>query len=280
MLIGYCIKKDDNPNKFQKAIRGIVLHSQKGHFHVPHIDLCMTTFCSLSCKNCSQWNPYIENKKVYPADDIIADMKSLTEVVDYVDRVALIGGEALINKETYRVIEYLCNNPKIGKIVLVTNGTIPFSKEMQDVIVRCKPEIWIDKYGDNSQKADEMEKFCLDNNVPVWNDAIKDWFDLGCELSPKISDNKMKRKAWNTCWLRNCILYIEGKLYRCGRAFVLDNNGILSPEQDSIVNVRNITDKKQMRKALWNFYGQNYIEACAFCNGPEDRKRIDPGEQV
>ncbi len=146
---------------------------------IPHIDLSVTTKCSLRCKNCTQWNPYIKDPETFPSQSIIKNFEKLLSNVDFVLSVAVIGGEALLNHHVAEVIEFLASNKKIGRILFITNGTIIPDESVINSLKHSNILVWIDKYGNHSIKADELNIILKTNGVNVSFEHVRSWWDFG-----------------------------------------------------------------------------------------------------
>ncbi len=246
---------------------------------IPHIDLSVTTKCSLKCKNCTQWNPYIHNPQTFSSQSIINNLEKLFANIDYLFRLAILGGEPFINNELADVIDYLVKQKKLGMLLVITNGTIIPSEKIINSMRNDKVQVWLDKYGNNSKKADELHEILLANDINVWFDRIHSWLDFGL-ISKKYSDPKDIEEIFYSCYLRHCFGFYDGKLYRCSRSYVLENNGLEQPGEYECIDVNAIHDKRQMQLALKKFYALDYIKACGWCNKKEDRRVIPTGEQL
>lgn len=62
-----------------------------GIVQIMQIDFILTTYCSLNCKNCSEWIPYLEKKKMFTFEELRRSIDSLFKYTDYVQRINLIG---------------------------------------------------------------------------------------------------------------------------------------------------------------------------------------------
>ncbi len=265
---------------FHEKLKLIVARARRGSVQIPHIDLVVSTKCSLRCKYCTQWNPYIKSPRIFSADEVLSDLKMLLDKVDYVSRIAVIGGEALLNPEISQILECLLSQKKVGQVLLITNGTIWPKGDVLEILKKSKIEIWIDRYLNFSKAADRLVQFCEQNRIPYRDEATPIWYDIGYTLEKKHHDLETVKKNWDTCWLRNCATMIGSKLYRCCRTFVLENNGIEDANQNYI-DFAIIQNKIQAQKELRKLYGLPYIEACAYCNEVDYSRRLVPGrEQV
>ena len=65
---------------------------QHGFVQIMQVDVVVTTFCSLNCKNCSEWIPFLKEKKTFPAETLKQNIDELFRNVDFVQRINVIGG--------------------------------------------------------------------------------------------------------------------------------------------------------------------------------------------
>ncbi len=262
-----------------KIMAGMVLPF-RGGVQIPHIDLIVATKCSLRCKYCTQWNPYIKDAKIYNAADIINNMTYVLNNVDYIHRVALLGGELFLNREVDTILEFLLKQKKIGKVVVITNGTIFPKENVLKKLKNRKIEVWIDRYGEQSRQAKKLQTYCRKNKISYRYEDAKIWYDIGTLAGKRITSSEKIKETWETCWLKNCTALIESSLYRCGRTWVLKNNKLEKPGKNEQINIKNIKNKKQMFLKLFDFYSVDMISACAWCKDKDSRTVIEAGEQL
>lgn len=85
------------------------------------------TECSLKCKKCGEFNPYLKtNGRAFScnANVLIEYSNKILQAVDSIKNLQIAGGEAFLHKDLFEYIDYTYNHEKIGKIEVVTNGTI------------------------------------------------------------------------------------------------------------------------------------------------------------
>lgn len=184
-----------------------------------------------------------------------------------------------MNQELCEVSDFLAGHKKVGRVILITNGTIIPNKKVIDSLRRSNIQVWLDKYGSLSTKADEFYRILTDNNIDVWFDPIHSWLDFGL-MTRKYTDKRDIEENFDSCYLRDCCGFYDGKLYRCSRTYVLENNGLEQPGEYECIDINAISNRKDMSRALRKFYGLDYVKACGWCNKKEDRKAIPTGEQL
>lgn len=260
-------------SKVTKVMAGMVLPF-RGLVQIPHIDLVVATKCSLKCKYCTQWNPYIKNARIYTAEDIIRNMTDVLSNVDYIHRVAVLGGELFLNREVDTILEFLLQQRKIGKVVVITNGTIFPKESILQKLQNSKVEIWIDRYGEQSRWAKQLRTYCRRHKISYRYEDAKVWYDIGILEGRRSTSFTQVMETWENCWLKNCTTLIEDSLYRCGRTWVLQNNKLEMPGINERVIVKQIKNKKQMFSGLFDFYSVDMLKACAWCKDKAHRTSI------
>lgn len=59
---------------------------------IPYMDFSITTKCTLQCKYCTQWQPYIKNKRNFSLDEIDIWLKKMYDNIDECIFVTILGG--------------------------------------------------------------------------------------------------------------------------------------------------------------------------------------------
>lgn len=250
-------------------IKDIISIWSKRRVVIPFFDLNVNNMCTLKCKRCDQGIPYLNNKCVYSAEDIISDMEKLFCFVDYVYQIGILGGEPFINKDLEKVIDWCAKSPKIGSIIVVTNGTIFPSEAVLKSLKNNKIIVGISWYPlkDGSKRLKLIE-YCARNNIH-YHVRKDDWLDFG---DFKICRNYSKKEIKETfcnCFLNKCVQFNEGRLYRCTKTHLLKDQKIDDPGKWETISIRDIKSKRQMRRSLKKFYSLKWLRACNYCNTGE-----------
>ena len=87
--------------------------------------LCVTTRCTLKCKDCNMFMPFYKEPADIPYDILSSDLDMLFSRVDYVPWCGILGGEPLLYGELLkylrRIKEY---SHRMGEFLIDTNGSI------------------------------------------------------------------------------------------------------------------------------------------------------------
>ena len=80
-------------------------------------ELTITHRCTLKCKLCGAYSPYYSNPKPHWS---LSQLKLYTdkyfEIVDYVEKMTISGGEPLLHPDLGKLVEYLCTYDRIVRI--------------------------------------------------------------------------------------------------------------------------------------------------------------------
>lgn len=250
------------------------------NIYIPFFDFNVNTMCTLKCKNCDQGMPYLNEKNIYTFDMLKEYIDALLAKVQYIYQISVIGGEPLINKDLDKIIDYCAASEKIGSIILVTNGTIFPSKEILRTLKNKKIIVGISWYPllDTSKRERLIDYLEInDINYHVRRD---DWLDFGDWHLNRNYDKAILQRTFESCFLKNCIQYNKGILYRCAKQYTLRNCKIASPLTYESVDVMALKDKKEFSKIIKKFYSLRTLSACNYCNQEKDRKVIPIGEQL
>lgn len=81
---------------------------------IPYIDFSIGTSCSLRCKDCTQWNPYIPHKVLWSYDDVKAWTEKMFKSIQNVIFLTILGGEPLLNADIDKILRYFSDLRDMG----------------------------------------------------------------------------------------------------------------------------------------------------------------------
>ena len=90
-----------------RFIAGNILYH--GFVQIMQIDVIVTTFCSLNCKNCSEWIPYLKEKKTFSLESLKQNIDALFRNVDFVQRINVIGGRLCCIRNSLTLLSIFLN---------------------------------------------------------------------------------------------------------------------------------------------------------------------------
>lgn len=225
------------------------------------IDLVITEKCSLKCKDCSNLMQYYEAPVDISYNEIIQDFNDLTKAVDHIYEVRLIGGEPFMNKEIYKIIEYIVASPKITKLVVYSNAMIPIKPSQTHIIQHPKIVFSLTDYGDLAKNTKRVTQSLDDLGVAYRLHEPENWTDSGVIHDFKRSIEEQKQ-LFSDCCGKNLLTVSDNKLYRCPFAANADRLKAIPPDPSNAVSVKASSD--EIRHYISEI---DYIPACNHCKG-------------
>ena len=220
-------------------------------------------------------------------------IEKLFEIVTSVEQFCIAGGEPLLRKDLYKVLDYLYNYEHIIKdeILIITNGTlIPDIKLLESSVrFKNKVRIVVNDYGKLlSHKVYEAVKVIKECGIRYelreqyagkYFGGWVDYRNLSKRYLPEEAEKKFKECA-NPNKVQTFILQENGYIFPCQRLKKMTEMGIAIKE-DEFVNIFDETETLEAkRKKIMNFYKQ-YYSSCLHCDGmTENSPRFQAGEQL
>lgn len=238
---------------------------------ISNLDVPVTTYCSLNCTYCSHCIPYANPPKHLSTDKIIEDLDKLLEV-SYVACLAIMGGEPLIYPDILNFIKKyagLKNKKNIGFTRIVTNGTVVPGEEFFKEYSKLENSyIYISNYGEKSRKMNELIDKCNQYSVKVFICPFSDeWLSLGDFRYERNYSIKQLEHLYAVCGSHTCVQLLNGKIYSCGRAPILNEDGLIPYSETDFCDLRHV-QPDQLKENLHEYlYNKTYLDACKFCDG-------------
>lgn len=258
-----------------------------GRLELDYTEIYITTHCSLQCRDCAVLIPYLKNHQHFSRESLLEDMERFFKLVDYVHRFGLLGGETFLHPDLPELIYYLIGQSKVGTIRMPTNGTILPSPELIKAM-KSSPRILVsvsDYPLEISPKKERLIHLLDHNNIRYELYADQSWDELGickredCHSThPSLTQTQLAQR-FNDCWMHNCHGIVQGRYYLCGRAAFAPMAGIHESFSDDYVDLYGFSSTEQTRRAISDFIGRPYLQACAFCRGT-GVKKVPPAVQV
>lgn len=266
-----------------RFIAGNILYH--GFVQIMQIDVIVTTFCSLNCKNCSEWIPYLKEKKTFSLESLKQNIDALFRNVDFVQRINVIGGEAMLHPELPDLIEHLLKyRGKVGYLLFITNGTLLPNEDLLSTISKGRDwiRIVIDSYPPKKSagNAKEVERAFREKGLNAVINMDLQWYDVGTFGSRYATNENDIRETFGTCPFRHCTALYDGKLYRCGRSWGVEVNTGDAEDADAVIDLKGIRSKAEMYRKLIRFFGVDYMKACAYCKKDCTKRQVPVGEQM
>ncbi len=257
---------------------------------VSNLNINITEFCSLRCRNCSALNPYIKHKKNYSKEEIKQGLDSYFKWVDNVSVLGIIGGDAMVHPQFNEILEMIGEHyykKYVNNLEVYSNAIlIPNSKSLElfkkyDVIYRFTD------YGKNTfgkQKCEVITHILQKNNLRYdWAKFVK-WYDCGYpQESNRFQNEEEWRALYAACDRRSCQGLMGTRLFYCGMAIGADRTQYCRAEKDDFFELNQLNiNKMELMEFMLGFNEKGYIEYCKKCNGGPNVNKffIEPGVQI
>lgn len=228
--------------------------------------LVVTRICTLRCVDCANLMPYFHSPRNCDMEMTLKSIDKLFELADFVNSVEIIGGEALVVKDLWRVVEKLGEyKGKTGAVGLVTNGTLPFPAKLLEALEAYGLYVTISDYGVHSKEKERIKTDCEKRSIPV-KISHQIWYKHYVFTGEEEYTDKERDENYQKCTYI-CPQLADGRLSSCT---FIDSGwplGIL-PKDEAI----HICDEGITKKDLTDLlYPGGAFEACRFCaGGPTD----------
>jgi len=252
-----------------------------GRIEFSYLETFITTRCTLRCRDCSVLIPHLSKLEDFNVDDAISDLEKLLSSVDYIHKLGILGGEAMLHKDFCRILDFADSHKKIGSIRVVTNGTfIPNDSVLDSLASSKKLYMNISEYPAVAPaKRSELESVLKGRNIKYISYMDMQWYDLGGPDEPR-SDLQTAEKRFRYCWMKRCSGIRDGKLYMCGRSVFLPLVRQVENGESDYLYIRGWDGKENKKSELRRFLRRKSLEACRYCNGTYEGKVVPPAVQL
>lgn len=263
--------------------------NNKLHSHV----LCyaITQKCTLKCKNCASFIPYIENPVHLKKAAILTDLVSYFKWVDHLQTLIISGGDPMLHPDFNQIllnIGEIYYKKKISNIEILTNAIIIPSKETLLLFKKYNVFVRFTDYGKHTkgkQKIDKVIAILEENNIRYDHVKYENWLDLGYpQTSNGVEGEKKLISHFNKCSLLHCIGIYDKKIFNCANIINADVVNYSKMQKSDYFDISVYDENKKielMEYLLW-YCEKGYNEYCKKCNGHfnVNNKAIEAGEQL
>ena len=252
----------------------------KGKTSLPFLDVHITTRCTLNCKDCNHYTDAYDDRthRAVTFETFKRDLDNILHVVDSVHMLQIGGGEALLNREMGKMLDYADSRGQVKFILFTTNGTlIPSDEVFERLRLSRKAFVVISQYGSEVQKKREQ---LIDRlkalGIRHFAYGEQKWF-AQWELRKANRPAAELERNLKKCYLASCTAaLLDGVIYPCPVSIPID----LVVERDALKDERINVGDGDLREKLKAFYLKTYFDACDFCHIPDRPVWVKPGEQI
>lgn len=251
-----------------------------------HVDMTITTKCTLSCKHCNLFIPYHSEHINFPYEEMQRNIDLFFERIDFVTYFGLIGGETFLHPDLQKIIRYLGDNygNQIGRITVVTNGTVPPDDTLLEVMKNYEIYLSISDYTDIVAYENKMERLIKklkEYEIDYFRNSSIVWTDFGFPEHPlKRTPEQMEEHL--KCCRPNWNALHDEKFYYCNVAWCAQQSGHFNLCEEDSLKLTEIPpeDREACRQIVELSRGtSSFCRICGGC-GIDNVNYVKPGVQV
>lgn len=249
-----------------------ILEQKKEQCSIDQIFLNITTKCSLRCRDCSMFIPYVINPCNYDASIIMKDFNNVLNCLGSVRIVNFYGGEPLLHPDLVTMIKSLKHEKRIERISIITNATIMPSDELIQAM-RADKRFWvrISDYGEISPKVEELTNLLKENDID-YEVANYTYWDQPSRITYLDSTEEELVTKFRHCTACNVLFLLNSKVYLCSTGSAVCNMNVFPPSESNYLDLSGYANfSKKMMKELNDFIIRpkqgKYLDACRYCSG-------------
>lgn len=271
----------------------------KRNLSVVYMEIPITTICTMKCKQCAAYIPYIKKPVHRSLENIKSDVDKYFTSMDWTARFRLVGGEPLLYPQLSELVEYIGTyyREQIGELTIVTNGTVNPSHELLQIIKKVNGHFFISDYSlcghplTSPNQYQELMKILEKYEIRYTFSKTLRWIDLGNPTKTSGMADAQLKERFADCRLDRRDI-IDGRIFSCaqwGSAYLA---GIVSLNDEPIDEIIEIDAFSKLSKSekfdrwikfdLDNSFEKGYISFCDRCDGEGalNQNYVPVGEQL
>ena len=246
------------------------------------------TQCSLRCKKCGEFNPYLSQKGKgfsLSANELADDVFKIYQCIDRVKCVHVAGGEPLLHRDLFLFLSFLFGLNNIERVEIVTNGTIiPDAVTMHTLSVnKGKAIVLISDYSasgvDNRSVVNALEEAGV--SYHLMSDMV--WKDKSEASYKRLSEEELLLIANNCDTFRQASYFslINGVVTaHCPTAgSLLYYHDLYEQCPDHYFDLRSVPDG-EVRSELSKLLTNSALPMCQYCVPSYLAEKCPAGEQI
>lgn len=243
--------------------------------YIPQIEFIVTSDCTLNCKDCCNYIPYILERINLSVVNFEFYLNNLLQQVYKLNSLIFSGGEPLLNEDLVPMLKVAFENKKIEKVYIYTNGTILFSNNLLEMLKknRKRTHIFLSNYTLNKElesklKVNDILKQLKTNKINYTFNEKQLWIKQD-EIKHYKRSFGENISIFNKCKVSSvsCVL---GEVFICPKAASSKARNIIEFEQDDYLNLKEPVSKEE----IISFYSKEDWRICEFCKGPDAIKHF------
>lgn len=263
----------------------------KRKVYLGRISVSITEKCTLRCRNCITYMPYYERPVHYDYESLCHSIDALCALADSVSCLNVVGGEPFLSPHLGKYLIYIMSKYAkiIGKIVIITNGTMIPDEETLHLIKNYNVEIRISDYTSAvpyQKKLNELIHKLENYEIDYQKLGFDEWLDMGKpdeniimgETADEIKEHMFRCNG-------RCQFLCQGKYFYCSRQWAAEGAFHYQLEDGDYLDLDElISNIESGKEKLINFHVGNmekgYCKYCQICRGFDSDLIVKAGEQV
>ncbi|MCR5701973.1 MAG: radical SAM protein [Lachnospiraceae bacterium] len=183
--------------------------------YLDYLEFHTNDHCNLNCKHCNNYSNLVDGEVYTDYEQFSKDVARLKELVGHVHLIRILGGEPLLNKDTYRFVKLMRETYPYSEIRIVTNGTLidKVDDRLIQTMKECNVIFDISAYPVMFDRIDGIAAMLKDRGVKF----IIGW--IASKFRPPLIGEYGYPMTTVDC---NCIHLRNGNLARCPIVQYLD----------------------------------------------------------
>lgn len=253
----------------------------------------LTNRCTLNCQKCNSFMPYTKRFFDRSMEEIKRDIDIVFQYIDELSLLLLVGGEPLLYSSLGELVIYIGEKykSKIGKVLIITNGTIIPDKSLCEIFLKNKVEVRISNYGLSDaymQKIAKLKETLAVYGVTYTEFVEMEWLDIGFPEENLVMGSNEEELYQHMMQCESyCHGVYNGKFYFCTEAVMAEWAGLYRIPEDDYIDLNNSDQShEQNRMQLLEYqFGKiknGYFSFCKYCRGlgPSNKCAIKAGIQA
>lgn len=255
------------------------LLKKQDFFILPYMEQMLTSRCTLHCRYCANLMQYYHKEQHldWTLEECISNLDRLLECVDYIVWFRLLGGEPLLLPWLPKLIRHALAQEKIGRVEVVTNGTIVPPQELLEVMNNPRASFDFSNYGNVSRHLSEILPIIRQHGIHYAMQHDYTWEDMGDMRIRGYSEDRV-REVYAKCD-NICKNLVGTEVHICPRSSNGMALGLIPRQANDYVDI-SAHDTATVHQELRALFDVDHIEACRYCNATEMRTVIPAGEQM
>jgi len=239
-----------------------------------NVAIIATTKCTLNCKYCLNYQPYIQDRQHYAIEKLKRDVDLFFSVFTSVAHFSVSGGEPFLHPQLGELLQYIHEkyHDRIERLWVPTNCTIVPPDDLCNIFADCDIEIRGTVYA-ASTAVDALDEKLRRFGVKLYFSTTRFFITY-----PPLPGDKLEvhqhfaacRKAYSGSGIK------DGRLYVCCYSMFADTAGICKAAESDSFDLMN-PDLKALADLSKGYFTKGCVKFCHICNGwPPNNTHFDP----